>query len=252
MQSNTDYWTMRSGTYSTQHQGELSGTQRAAWTRELAGHLQAAFPGATPQDVRVLDIGCGPGFFSIILAQLGYQVTALDYTESMLNEARANAAAADADVRFLQMDAEDLAFTDASFDAIVSRNLTWNLPHPSNAYYEWNRVLKRGGVLLNYDANWYAHLANEDMRAGYEADRANIAKTGMMDRCLQGDVDAMAVIASAAPLTAQMRPAWDVRILEEFGLEVELDLRVSDRVWSEEELISQASTPLFGIFACKK
>ena len=48
-----------------------------------------------------------------------------------------------------------LRFADNTFDMIVSRNVTWNLEHPDRAYYEWMRVLKPGGVLLNFDASWY-------------------------------------------------------------------------------------------------
>ena len=41
------------------------------------------------------------------------------------------------------MDAQALEFEDESFDVIISRNLTWNLPHPEMAYKEWLRVLKK-------------------------------------------------------------------------------------------------------------
>lgn len=44
---------------------------------------------------------------------------------------------------------------DGSFDVIVTRNLTWNLEEPQKAYQEWCRVLKKGGILLNFDAGWY-------------------------------------------------------------------------------------------------
>ena len=42
---------------------------------------------------------------------------------------------------FLVMDAEKLEFEDASFDMVISRNLTWTLPHAEEAYQEWKRVL---------------------------------------------------------------------------------------------------------------
>lgn len=42
----------------------------------------------TNETYKILDIGTGPGFFSIILAEAGYQVTAVDYTEAMLEEAK--------------------------------------------------------------------------------------------------------------------------------------------------------------------
>lgn len=41
------------------------------------------------------------------------------------------------------MDASHLAFADETFDAVVSRNLTWNLEDPEQAYKEWMRVLKK-------------------------------------------------------------------------------------------------------------
>lgn len=75
----------------------------------------------------MLDVGTGPGFFAIILAELGYQVTAVDYTASMLEEARRNAGALAGCIRFRQMNAEELTFPADSFDVVVTRNVTWNL-----------------------------------------------------------------------------------------------------------------------------
>ena len=38
------------------------------------------------------------------------------------------------------MDAENLSFDTNTFDIVVARNVTWNLPHPDKAYAEWLRV----------------------------------------------------------------------------------------------------------------
>lgn len=46
-------------------------------------------------------------------------------------------------ITYCQMDASHLAFADETFDAVVSRNLTWNLEDPEQAYKEWMRVLKK-------------------------------------------------------------------------------------------------------------
>ena len=169
----------------------------------------------------------------------------------MLKQAKENALHSSQSITFKQMDAEKLDFGNDSFDAVVSRNLTWNLPHPSNAYHEWNRVLRPGGILLNYDANWYGYLYDNKLRHGYEIDRANTAKAGCADRYLHTDINAMERLAKEVPLSALARPQWDKLILEEFGFTVSIDLRVSDRVWSPEEHLNQASTPLFGIKATK-
>ncbi len=40
------------------------------------------------KEINVLDIGTGPGFFSILLAERGYNVSAVDYTEEMLVKAK--------------------------------------------------------------------------------------------------------------------------------------------------------------------
>ena len=55
------------------------------------------------------------------------------------------------DVR--QMDAQHLAFADASFDAVVSRNVLWNLDDPEAAYRRDLPVLRPGGVLILEDGD---------------------------------------------------------------------------------------------------
>ena len=90
---NIHYWTNRSSGYSSVNQEELASQQKNVWGRQISGRIAARFPGRKPETIRVLDVGTGPGFFAIILAQMGYQVTAVDYTASMLEEARHNAGA---------------------------------------------------------------------------------------------------------------------------------------------------------------
>lgn len=82
-----------------------------------------------------------------------------------------------------------------SFDVVVSRNLTWNLQEPAVAYKEWCRVLKKGGLLLNFDANWYGYLFDEKKRQAYEEDRKNTQELGVEDHYVGTDIDAMERIA---------------------------------------------------------
>lgn len=96
------------------------------------------------ENLRILDVGCGAGFFSILLAKAGHQVTGIDLTPDMIKNARILAEEEKADCEFLVMDAENPEFPDGSFDMIISRNLTWTLPHVRHAYREWIRVLKKG------------------------------------------------------------------------------------------------------------
>ena len=94
-----EYWTKRAEGYSQVNQGELATQQRQIWLENLREHL----PDKKPEEVKILDIGTGPGFFAIILAQAGYQVTAVDYTEEMLKEARHNAGELAKKIRWMQM-----------------------------------------------------------------------------------------------------------------------------------------------------
>lgn len=159
------YWTNRAEGYSQVNLEELAGEKWPVWLSVIEEHM----PKVERKRIRILDIGTGPGFFSIILSRAGYQVTAIDYTEEMLKKAKNNAGILADKIEWYQMDAQALRFADNTFDMIVSRNVTWNLEHPDRAYYEWMRVLKPSGVLLNFDANWYHHLFDEEKRAAYEA-----------------------------------------------------------------------------------
>ncbi len=149
------------------------------------------------------------------------------------------------------MNTEALCFADASFDAVVSRNLTWNLPHPEQAYSEWVRVLRPGGLLLNFDANWYAYLLDETARAAYEQDRANSAERGVGDQNIGENFDVMEDIARRVPLSGIRRPEWDLKQLSGLGLHAEADEEIWQSVWSEEEKLNFSSTPLFLIRAEK-
>jgi ubiquinone/menaquinone biosynthesis C-methylase UbiE len=148
---------------------ELSGFKRKAWTDLI--HEYA--PQVSGRKLKVLDIGTGPGFFAIIMAACGYTVTAIDYTEAMIAMARKNAGPYNDSISFRRMDAHALEFADNTFDLIITRNLTWNLEKPGEAYREWFRVLRQGGRMLNFDANWYGHLYDAQKRDEYEQDRLN-------------------------------------------------------------------------------
>ena len=108
------------------------------------------------EHLRILDVGCGAGFFSILLTKRGHQVTGIDLTPDMILHARELAKEEQADCEFQVMDAENPEYDDDTFDFVISRNLTWTLPDAQKAYKEWMRVLKPGGVLLNFDANYGA------------------------------------------------------------------------------------------------
>ena len=249
LSENKEYWTGRASGYSEINQEELRTAQRAVWRRELKAHIERQFPDRDTKSVRVLEIGTGPGFFAILLCELGYDVTAIDLTPAMLAEARKNAGALASQIKFMEMNAEELYFLDHSFDVILSRNLTWNLPHPEVAYREWKRVLKPGGLLLNFDANWYRYLFDREARSAYEADRKTTAERGFEDQNVGENFDVMEDIARRVPLSRAARPAWDREVLSSLGMCVLTDTQAWKRVWSREEKTFFASTPMFLVCA---
>ncbi len=248
LDENREYWTGRASGYSKVNRLELSTEQRQRWQDCLSKELTRHFSGRPLAGLHVLEVGTGPGFFAILLRELGCEVTAIDLTPAMLAEAEENAGKLADEIRFMEMNAEALSFADESFDAVISRNLTWNLPHPDRAYAEWARVLKKGGLLLNYDANWYSYLFDEGAQAAWDRDRQSSAEQGVWDQNVEAegeDFDVMEDIARRVPLSKIPRPAWDLDRLSSLGLQAEADEEVWQRVWSEEEKISFASTPLF-------
>lgn len=248
LQDIENYWTHRAEGYSKVNLEELAGEKWPVWLSVIESYM----PKRIKHTIKVLDIGTGPGFFSIILSRAGYQVTAVDYTEEMLCKARENAGSLADQIEWHQMDAQKLRFPSDMFDVIVSRNVTWNLEHPEQAYREWMRVLKPGGVLLNFDANWYHHLFDEEKRAAYELDREKVSDLGFEDDYLCTDIEAMEAIARQVPLSRIQRPEWDQRVLEHLnGTEIEINREIWQRVWCDAEKINNGSTPMFMV-SCRK
>lgn len=240
------YWTQRAEGYSEYNQQELADARRNMWKNKLLSLLEENFPGKKPEELKILDVGTGPGFFALLLAEAGYQVTAADVTEEMLKEAKKNTGVFAEKIIWKISDAQDLELEDCEFDAVFSRNVTWNLENPGQAYEEWIRVLKPGGLLCNFDADWYGHLYDEEKRSGYEKDRQRVEEKNLEDYYTGTDTERMESIARQVPLSRQKRPQWDVETLKNAGLtDISCDTEVWKQVWTEEEIINNGSTPIF-------
>ena len=114
--------------------------------------------------LQVLDLGCGTGFLTLLLAELGHAVTGIDLAPEMLALARQKAARAGLTVELRLGDAEAPAAPDSSSDLIVARHLIWTLPNPARAVQAWRRVLRPGGRLALIEGQW----GPQGMQAEYE------------------------------------------------------------------------------------
>ncbi len=245
-----DYWTNRAEGYSDLNKEELASMKKGMWRDLMCSHM----PEKEKKDIRILDIGTGPGFFPIILAEAGYHVNAVDYTQEMLEKAKKNAGDLLGNITFERMDAKKLQFEDNTFDLIVSRNLTWNLEYPGIAYREWQRVLKKGGKMLNFDANWYRYLCNNDMKKAHDAERQRVKELNITDKEKQKGVNSewMESIAMRVPCSHLDRPDWDFEVLCQLGFdEISINPDVTDIVWDKVDKMNYSTTPLFMIEAKK-
>ena len=239
-----EYWNKRAPSYS---EGLFFPESIERWQKALLDYL--------PKERirKVLDVGTGPGFFAVVLTLAGYDVTAVDYSFGMLDQARENARSRNAEVHFMQMDAQNLDFPDNSFDAVVTRNLTWNLEDPKKAYSEWIRVLRPGGILLNFDSSWYEYLYDETMAEKYKEDRVKTIEAGLTDGSVSySDSPVMEDISRELVFSRCHRPDADMDLLAGIGKQsVEVDENVWKTLWDPEEKIMYASTPMFLIKVIK-
>jgi ubiquinone/menaquinone biosynthesis C-methylase UbiE len=146
-----DYWSTRAETFDLSPGHEIfCEDERRAWHALILKHLGKG------EGRRALDLACGTGVVSHLMHDLGFDVTGLDWSESMLDKARAKAKKRSAAIRFLQRDAERTLEDRESCDVIVTRHLVWTLVDPAAAFAEWHELLKPGGRLLVIDGDFVA------------------------------------------------------------------------------------------------
>lgn len=108
--------------------------------------------------MKVLDVGCGTGIFSIKLAKLGCRVVGIDISDKMLEKAKEKAMVENLDIEFLKMDACKLDFADETFDAAISVAVLEFVLDYSKFLDEMFRVVKKNGRIvvgtINKDSKW--------------------------------------------------------------------------------------------------
>ena len=226
-----NYWDERSEHFSKTRRMELDGVDGLAWEKIFRQNLPEG------RRLKILDAGTGAGFFAAILSKLGHEVTGIDMSQKMLTEAKKNLRELKLSAKFRRMNAQALEFPDETFDAVVTRNLTWTLPNVKAAYRELFRVLKFGGVLMNFDSDYGGQNFSDGVTVWTEIGEK------LLDEC-----DA---IKNSLKISRQRRPFWDAGFLEGLNFaSVTLDEDISAFV-QKDSRCDYDSVPLFAIWATK-
>lgn len=232
------YWTKRADGFFNLRHDEIESKKANIWIEEIKRLLPLE------KSLKILDVGCGAGFFEIILGRLGHSVTGIDLTKEMVaktNEMIRIYGLDSTKVMALAKDAENLDFDADSFDVVISRNLTWTLPHPVEAYRQWHRVLKKDGVLINFDAE-YAKGAH-NLKSPENLAHKDI-EDSLKDEC--HDIYHMLTISMLD------RPEWDKHTLEDIGFtDIIVDTGFGDRIFVERDEF-YIPDRMFSIKAVKK
>jgi len=114
-----------------------------AWVGAITSGVVEPLLDATQVDrgMQVLDVACGPGYCAGQAAARGATAIGIDFAPTMIVEAQRRFPGID----FREGDAENLAFADGSFDAVVCAFGLLHMATPDRAIVEAYRVLRAGG-----------------------------------------------------------------------------------------------------------
>lgn len=129
-------WNTHADSYDASHaHGVASPAEQTRWSELLRGRAPA----------KLLDVGCGTGFVTLLAAQAGLETTGVDWSDGMMALARQKAAAAGLPIHFVLSETEALPFAEGTFQYLTARHVVWTLTDPRAAFCEWFRVLAPGG-----------------------------------------------------------------------------------------------------------
>jgi ubiquinone/menaquinone biosynthesis C-methylase UbiE len=130
---------------------------------------------------RLLDVGCGTGLYWPVLSQYAEQIIGVDYSESMINEARRLVRSKGiSNIEARVQNGEDLDFPPDSFDTILCMDVLHHIPDIKRAIDNFSRVLKPGGHLLAVEPNtfnpliFFAHLIPAEERRAIKRNYAPV------------------------------------------------------------------------------
>jgi SAM-dependent methyltransferase len=145
---------------------------------------------------KLLDLGTGAGALARVFAKAGCQVTGIDPSIELLNEARQLDDAADVAVSYLEATAEKTGLPDAAFD-VVTAAVCWHWFDQDRAAQEVRRVLLPGGAVVIVHFEWLAEAGS----VAADTDR-------LMRRISPGALPRQIVRSAFLALVRQFKPEW--------------------------------------------
>ncbi|KAJ5130044.1 uncharacterized protein N7515_006083 [Penicillium bovifimosum] len=143
--------------YTTDHSASVLRTH--SW-RTVTNSAPYLLPHLKP-DMKILDVGCGPGSITISLAKLvpDGHVTGVEYVPDPLEGARALAQAEGvSNITFQEGNIHALPFEDNTFDVVHVHQVLQHIADPIHALSEMRRVAKEGGIVAcreSAELSWY-------------------------------------------------------------------------------------------------
>jgi ubiquinone/menaquinone biosynthesis C-methylase UbiE len=145
----SEYWDAEAASFDDEpDHGLLDPVVRSAWERLL-------LPQLPDPPASLVDLGCGTGSQTLLLASAGHEVVGVDYSPKMIEAARSKAAGAGMDARFEVADAASPGLPPETFDAVVVRHVLWAMPDVDAALAEWVGLLRPGGRLVMVEGRWH-------------------------------------------------------------------------------------------------
>ncbi|MBV9660562.1 MAG: class I SAM-dependent methyltransferase [Acidimicrobiales bacterium] len=215
------YWDSDSETYdqSAEHH-PTSLAERAAWLAAMERLLP-------PAPAKILDCGAGTGFLTLLAAELGHHVTAVDSSKGMLEQLRAKADRAGLAVHAVKGEVSDpAAVAPGPFDVVMQRSVIWLLVDPVGTVRRWREIAPGGRLLLFEQVR--GHLDPLEVRRKQLRDLVHRLKRLPPEHHAPFDAD----LVRTLPLVHSCHPSQLIALVEEAGWPRRRLIRLVDVEWA--------------------
>lgn len=120
---------------------------------------------------KAIDMGCGPGRSTLLMAARGVEVTAIDTHQPFLEELRDSAKAKGLEdrIKIENISMDKIPYPDASYDLVWSEGTAYIIGW-QKALTDWKRLLKPKGKMVVTDCFWLTDTPSPDAIKFWEAD----------------------------------------------------------------------------------